>query len=287
MADPKQDLLTLQHSPDFTLEGMNEANIDLELPPSATTGASVYGTVTDGTDPIADATVKLFDSKGLPYQHTMTDATGAFSMSGIPAGSYSLAAAKTGYRLSDAKGVTLAANTALQADLVCTPDATLALGAIAGVLTTVNTAGATVPLAGAKMILKNSAGIVVASTYTADDGEFAFYDLADDIYTLTSLANGYLSADEMIAAVQNGSIVNLTMQAAMDQRTYNGTVSGIIRDTAGQVVSGCFVGLYRRETVGGAARETLVAITKTNAAGKYLFGNVTGGKYMVKAKLNQ
>ena len=137
------------------------------------------------------------------------------------------------------------------------------------------------------MILKNAAGTAVASTYTADDGEFAFYDLADDIYTLTSLADGYLSADEMIAAVQGGSIVNLTMQAAVDQRTYNGTVSGVIRDTAGQTVSGCFVGLYRRETVGGIAKETLVAVTKTNAAGKYLFGNVTGGEYMVTAKLNR
>ena len=33
--------------------------------------------VTDGTSPIADATVKLFDSAGMPYKHTLTDATGA------------------------------------------------------------------------------------------------------------------------------------------------------------------------------------------------------------------
>ena len=34
-------------------------------------------------------------------------------------------------------------------------------------------------------------------------------------------------------------------------------------------------------------QEKLVAVTKTNAAGKYLFGDVIGGNYVVKAKLEQ
>ncbi len=59
MADIKQDILSLQYSPNFTLEGIQEANIDLELPPVPATAASVYGVVTDGTDPIPNATVKL------------------------------------------------------------------------------------------------------------------------------------------------------------------------------------------------------------------------------------
>ena len=46
-------------------------------------------------------------------------------------------------------------------------------------------------------------------------------------------------------------------------------------------MAGCFVGLF--QMVGGV--ETLVATTKTNTAGKYLFGGVTGGQYLVKAKL--
>ena len=77
MADIKQDLLQLQYSQNFDIQGMQEVNVDLELPPAPTSLATVYGVVTDGTAPIADATVKLFDSAGLPYQHTMTDASGA------------------------------------------------------------------------------------------------------------------------------------------------------------------------------------------------------------------
>ncbi len=69
----------------------------------------------------------------------------------------------------------------------------------------------------------------------------------------------------------------------VDSRTYNGTVSGIIRDQMGNVVAGCFVGLF--QIIDG--REVLIATTKTNTDGKYLFGGVTGGQYLVKAKLNQ
>jgi uncharacterized protein with FMN-binding domain len=287
MADIKQDLLSLQYSQNFEIEGIQEANVDLELPPASTTSATVYGVVTDGTDPIADATVKLFDSAGLPYKHTMTDATGAFSIAGIPAGTYSLGAVKDGYRLSDAAGVTFSAGSTIQMDLVCTPDATLSLGAIAGVLTVNNPLGTVTPLAGAKITLQNAMGATVASTYTAADGEFAFYDLADGVYTLLSSAEGYKSEAAVTAAIVNGSIANVTMSMLVDSRTYSGTVSGIIRNNAGQAVAGCFVGLYQVVTVAGVSKETLVAVTKTNDAGKYLFGGVVQGEYLVKAKLEQ
>ena len=286
MADIKQDLLSLQYSQNFEIQGMQEANVDLQLPPASTSLATVYGTVTDGSAPIADAIVKLFDSAGLPYQHTLTDQSGAFSLSGIPAGTYSLAAVKEGYLLSDAAGVTLSAGSTLSLNLTCTPDATLSLGAIAGVLTVFNPLGGTpTPLGGAKITLQDALGTPLAATYTADDGEFAFYDLADGLYTLISSADGYLASSAMTASITGGSIANLTMSMTVDTRTYNGTVSGIIRDNAGQAVAGCFVGLYRVVTAAGISQEQLVAVTKTNTAGKYLFGGVNAGEYLVKAKL--
>lgn len=287
MADIKQDLLSLQYSDNFALQGMQEVNVDLELPPASTSLATVYGTVTDGTGPVPDATVKLFDSAGMPYQHTITGADGAYTLTGIPAGTYSLGAVADGYRLSDAAGVTLSGGDTTQINLVCVPDATLSLGAIAGTLSVSNPTGTSTPLAGAMITLQNAAGVAVASTYTASDGEFAFYDLADGVYTLLASAEGYLASSTMTAVITGGSIANLTMSMTVDSRTYNGTVSGIIRNNAGQAVAGCFVGLYQVVTVGGVSQEQLVAVTKTNAAGKYLFGGVTGGEYLVKAKLEQ
>ena len=86
MPDTKQDLLSLQYSQNFDIKGTQEANVDLELPPATLTSGTVFGVVTDGTLPLADATVKLFDSARLPYKHTITDKAGAYSVSGVPAG---------------------------------------------------------------------------------------------------------------------------------------------------------------------------------------------------------
>ena len=77
------------------------------------------------------------------------------------------------------------------------------------------------------------------------------------------------------------------MTMEVDARTYNGTVSGVIRNASGAAVAGCFVGLYQVTRVGETSVETLIATTKTNAEGKYLFGGVIGGQYLVKAKLER
>ena len=282
MADITQDLLQLQYSQNFPISGMQEADINLTLPPVPTATATVFGTVTDGTDPIPDATVKLFDSLGAPYQHTVTDENGAYTLEGIPAGTYTVAGVKDGYLLSDGAGVVLSSGDTTQVNLVCTQDASLALGTIAGVVQTLVTLVQT-PLSGAKISLLNAASEVVATTYSVDDGEFAFYDLADGAYTLIASAAGYITTAPMAVTILDGSIANVVLSMTVDSRTYNGTVSGIIRDQNGNAVAGCFVGLFQV----AAGQELLIATTKTNTDGKYLFGGVTSGEYLVKAKMNQ
>ena len=286
-ADIKQDLLSLQYSTSFSLSGMEEANIDLQLSAAPPPPSTLTGVVTDGETPVADATVKVFDSAGMPYQHTLTDASGLYSITGLPAGSYTVAAAKEGYLLSPATGVTPSAGSTQDIPLLLTPEPTLSLGTIAGVLSVLQPEGAPLPLGGAKITLFSSTGETVAVTTSAPDGEFAFYDLADGVYTLTASAQGYLSAGNMLGSVTKGGVVNVTMAMQVDSRTYNGTVSGIIRNSSGQAVAGCFVGLYQVTTIQGVTTETLVATTKTNSEGKYLFGGVLAGDYLVKAKLEQ
>ena len=115
-------------------------------------------------------------------------------------------------------------------------------GAIAGTITTLVGTGLT-PMSGAKITLKDSNGAVVASTYSADDGEFLFYDVADGLYTMLASAEGYLTSAPMAVTITGGSIANVTMSLTVDTRTYNGTASGVIRDQKGTAVAGCFVGL--------------------------------------------
>lgn len=288
MADIKLDLLGLKYSQNFSIAGLEEANIDLNLSPAAEIFSTLIGIVTDGQNPIPNATVKVFDSNGMPYKHTLTDENGNYTISELPAGTYSVGAVKDGYRLSNTQGVTLNNSDTIKIDLVCIADETLNLGAIAGILHLNNADGTKSPLGGVKITLNDTINTAIATTYTADDGEFAFYDIADGVYNLIATAEGY-TADSVIAAtITNGSISNVDMTMTVDSRTYSGTVSGIIRDDTGKVVSNCFVGLYKVITLAdGTKREVLVATTKTNQAGKYMFGEVGGGEYIVKAKMNR
>ena len=90
-----------------------------------------------------------------------------------------------------------------------------------------------------------------------------------------------MAVSSVTAVIAGGSIANVIMTMTVDSRTYNGTVSGIIRDNGGHV------GLYQVTDVAGVSQERLVSVTKTNTAGKYLFGGVGSGEYLVKAKLEQ
>lgn len=285
MADIQQDLYGLTYSTSFQIQGTQEEAVNLTLSPAPSLLATVVGTVTGGTVPIPNATVKLFDSTGMPYQHTMTDAAGEYTLDGIPAGTYSIAAVAPDYLMSPAAGVTLSTGDTITIPLTCTADATLALGAVAGTLTVAGTAGT--PLGGAKVSLLNSLGDTVATTYTADDGEFLFYDVADGIYTLLASADGYVTTAPMTTTITGGSTSNLVMTIQVDSRTYNGTVSGVVTDKNGNAVAGCFVGLCQVISDGTTTREVLLASTKTNSTGSYLFGGVTGGQYLVKAKVSQ
>ena len=78
------DLLNLNYSQSFDIQGMQEADVNLSLSPAVPAAATVYGTVTDGTNPLPNATVKLFDSQGVPYRHVLTDTEGAYAFTNVP-----------------------------------------------------------------------------------------------------------------------------------------------------------------------------------------------------------
>ena len=198
MADIKQDLYGLEYSDSFSLQGIQEAEVNLNLTPAPPPSATITGVVTDGTDPIPNATVKLFDSTGTPFQHTLTDAAGQYTLNDVIPGSYTISAVAEGYLLSAPVGVAVNTGDTTQVNLTCTAEATLALGAIAGLVTVTGTG---VPLAGAKVTLTNALREVVATTYTVADGEFVFYDVADGVYTMTVSADGYLTAGPVLATV--------------------------------------------------------------------------------------
>ncbi len=205
-------------------------------------------------------------------------------MDGVPAGTYTIGAVKNGCIYSNTIGVTLVSGGTTEINLELFAEETLTLGVIAGVINSMNNENEKIPLADVRITLLNDENEVVAVTTTIDDGEFAFYDIADGRYTLQTSAEGYIR-ETMTVNIKEGSIVNAIMTIARDNRSYSGTVSGIIKDASGGGLSGCFVGLYRiYKDENENRKEMLVVVTKTNAAGKYMFGQVVDGEYLVKVK---
>ncbi len=283
----QKDLLGLQYSQGINLEGMQEQVANLILEGAHDVETSISGTVQDGDEPVEGATVKIFDKNGNPYMHTITDVNGKYLFENLPVGTYSAAVACEGYRLSNAQSASLSEGDTVILDFSLTKDNTLLLGAVSGVVATTSIDGSKKPLGGVKISLIDNNNKVVAVTYTVDDGEFAFYDLNDGQYGILAMAQGYMLSNPISIVIVNGSIVNTNISLIEDSITNNGTINGTITNKQGQVVAGCFVGLYQIVQNGdGTTDEFLIARTKTNVQGQYLFGNVVAGNYVVKAKMN-
>ncbi|MFI3230926.1 MAG: carboxypeptidase-like regulatory domain-containing protein [bacterium] len=287
MADLITDLLSLQYSDDFSISGTQEEVVNLTLTVAQDVDTTLYGIVTDNEVPIEGATVKVFDSNGNPYMHTVTGEDGSYSFEGLPVETYTIAVSYEGYRQTTKKTVSLFSGATIETNFSITADETLTLGAIYGI-TYVMESQVKTTIGGIKMSLFDSEGELMAATYSVDDGEFAFYDIADGTYSLIATGQGYLSSDEITINITNGSFVNTSITMTVDSKTFNGTVNGTITNNLSKAVEGCFVGLYEfiKNEETGQITETLVAVTKTNAQGEYLFGGLSQGDYVVKAKQN-
>ncbi len=285
MADLIQDALNLKYSSNINIVGTSEEVANLILETASDVSTTIYGNVSDGTNPIPNATVKAFDNTGAPYAHTMTDTDGNYSLEGLLAGTYDVAVVCDGYIMSASQNTTLSDGSTVEVNFTLTPDASLTLGAITGIVTTGT--DTLTPVENVKLSLMDNTNTAIAVTFTVDDGEYVFYDVEDGAYTIIATAQGYFPSEPIDVNIVDGAIVNQNINMVQDTRNFNGTINGVITNTDGDLVPDCFVGLYQITDDGaGHTEELLVAYTKTNAQGKYLFGNVVEGNYVVKAKMN-
>ena len=124
--------------------------------------------------PVAGEVITLRDSFGAIIATTTTDTLGAYTFTGLLAGSYTV----------DGPGIagpvtlpeTLVAGAALTGVDFTTPT-----GAISGTVSVDNTHA---PLAGVTVELVDSLGVVVASAVTAADGTYTLPNLAPGVYTV-------------------------------------------------------------------------------------------------------
>ncbi len=224
----------------------------------------------------------MFDSKGKPFRHTLTNKLGNYTFSNLISGTYSITCVKEDIVITLPEKIYLREKDVITKNFKIQSDESLKLCCVAGKVNKFGTPNEPVSNAVVSLLDPESKNVIYSTT-TASDGEYLFYDVADGKYVLIATKDGYnVSTETIINAVKN-SIINTDILLTINPVQNVGTISGIVSNN-NIAIENAFVGLYKVLEDGS---EVLVSTTKTNANGLYMFGKVDGGNYKVKAKLNE
>lgn len=154
------------------------------------------------------------------------------------------------------------------------------------------------PIAGALVYLTSDTGrpLTLPQTRQVTDGRgrFAFVDLPGDAaYTLAASKFGFLDGGygRDVSPTDSLRVIQLKPEAWVSNLRVPiwrpGSISGAVRDEAGEPVVGVFVRAFARFRIQG--REDVVAgpVTTTNDRGEYRLSGLTPGKYVVQVPLVQ
>jgi len=150
---------------------------------------SIAGKVADPTGaPVAGATVSTTPATST----AQTDGSGAFTLSSIPIGAYTLTASKSGYSDGTLAGVGVGAGATVNVKLALAPAAT-AVGKLHGKISgRRGTSGKSVPVSGATVCVEGTSNCVASAS--------------DGTYTLTSVSPGALFVSATTTAFLAGEI---------------------------------------------------------------------------------
>ncbi len=275
------ELYKLGYTPTFNISGREEITEDLNLTKNPTAVSGILkGTVTANGSEISGATIKIYDVNDNPIEHTNTGGNGQFTIANIPIGSYKVTAIKSGYLLPLTIPFTIQANntTLVSIDLIPDPDADL--NVVYGIIrTTVDE----LPLENAVVSLYSNTEpeptLIISST-TNDKGQYIFGLIPPGEYYIAATKTGYFTNQTALINLTTEQFVQSDVSLIADAAANTGTVSGFIKEaTTGLPIAVAGVALYSVEN----GVETVVATTRTNVSGKYIFANVNPGTYLVKS----
>lgn len=272
----------LQPSSLITISGRAEetANFSLQADPDINAG-NISGTVRrpDGT-PIPFATVKLFTSNNVPFEHINSNSAGQFIFPRIPVGSYFITASEPTYLTPLRTAVTVTANRNTNVTITMQTDPDGSKNAIYGIIKDLSNnhpiSDATVQLFRVVGTTKELAGIVSTNV----QGQYLFANLANGTYIVDASKAGYLSNQSTEVIVSNREFAPSDVGITVDPDANTGTISGFVLDSSSNTaIANAIVALYSVSN----GTETIIDITKSNAGGLYMFGDIPAGTYRVKA----
>jgi len=203
---------------------------------------------------IGGATVSL---SGPTSASTTADASGNYSFSGIPAGTYTVTGTAGGYLARSYSGVTVTSGQTTTQNLQLTTT-----GRVTGTVTGAGGAalsGATVTLQGGNLPTTDTVTTGAAGNYTSNWDPIG-------TYTLTCSATGYAAQTVPGVAISTGGLT--TVNCALSN---TGTLTGVVTNlNSGGAISGATVSYS-----GGS--------TTTDSTGRYTFTGVVSGTYSITA----
>jgi protocatechuate 3,4-dioxygenase beta subunit len=236
---------------------------------TATSGVS--GTVSDSqtpAQPVSGAAVSYAGTGGTTGSGTTTtDSIGSYTFNGVPPGTYSVTAAKTGFTSPVAQTPTVTSGNTATASFTLT-----ATSGISGAVTDSQTPAQAV--SGATVSYTGTGGTTGSgSTTTNSSGGYTFNGVPPGTYSVTATATGFTAPAAQTPTVTAGvtATVNFTLSATSG---IGGTVSD--SQTPAQPVAGATV------SYSGTGGTTGSGTTTTDSTGSYTF-NVPPGTYSVTA----
>ena len=258
--------------------GRTSAGIDAVL----ATGGAITGRVTDPSGaPVQGVSASVF---GSGYGYGDSDGSGAYAITGLPTGSYTLCfdgsyitsdAAPYGYTNSCAgdhwRTVYVVAGQAATVNGVVEK-----AGGLGGLVT-----GDEGPVPGVWVDVLDSSGRQLTSTGTGDDGRYQFTGLAPGQVTVcfdpTFTAGGYQRTCYGAQEDGSGSPITVTagqLSTADVQLTRGALITGTITDASGAPISGVLVNAYGNTQYNGY-------YAQTDEAGSYTIGGVIADDYRI------
>lgn len=276
------DQYNLLASGPFLINGTEEITEDLQLTQSTTSQEGVItGIVTaQGGAPLEGATVKVYNSADIPIAHAITNPQGRYTIPSVVSGTYKVVATKTGYLTPLAVPVTVTANRPTTVDFTLIPDPDAPLNTLYGIISEVVTH---IPLYQAVVntyLVSGTTQTLVSTTSTNTSGQYISPKLADGDYVMVANKAGYDQSISATTTLSGSELASLNLTLTPNAVANTGTVSGLIADIVTLLpIANATVALYQMS----GTVETLISLTKTNGAGRYLFGSVSAGNYIVKA----
>lgn len=216
----------------------------------------------DGT-PITGATVTLIDAiAGEQIARTTSSGEGGFRFDTLGAGTYVLIVSAAGHR-------PLAVNVPATAGE--TAPLHLVMHGSAQVMGVVRTEGRHgTPIEGATVTMADSRGEVIGASITRSDGDYLLTEIDAGTYTIVASGEG-LRPTAMTLTVPDGEVVRQDLELGGAVR-----LTGIARTEEGRVVPDARITVLDQ---GGQ----VVAVTRTDADGRYTVADLPGGDYTVVA----